>query len=91
MAAYVRAAQATQVNLGTDPITNELKKKGKKKQGRPWAPCFRSSVACSLNSASPTFSEMLFTIGFPWHHFSPARRAPLTSAEQHQRQTVPSK
>mmetsp|Transcript_17228 Transcript_17228/g.61210 ORF Transcript_17228/g.61210 Transcript_17228/m.61210 type:complete len:223 (-) Transcript_17228:1346-2014(-) len=36
------------------------------------APCFRSLVACSMKSASPTLSEMLLQIGLPWHHFRPA-------------------
>jgi len=36
------------------------------------APCLRRRVACSRKRASPTLREMLFTIGFPWHHFSPA-------------------
>mmetsp|Transcript_14508 Transcript_14508/g.57870 ORF Transcript_14508/g.57870 Transcript_14508/m.57870 type:complete len:223 (-) Transcript_14508:637-1305(-) len=36
------------------------------------APCLRRHTACSLNLSSPTLSEMLLTIGLPWHHLSPA-------------------
>ena len=36
------------------------------------APCFRNNVACSMNSFSPTLSEIEFTIALPWFHFRPA-------------------